>query len=279
MKSFTQIAQKDLNTLMIVDALNLAFRWKHSKAKEFAQELIQTIESLAKSYKSGKIIIACDEGSSSYRKELLPEYKSARKEKFANQTEAERKEFENFFIEFNSAINILRDIPELVVFKFNKCEADDIAAYIVKKYNKNKNMWLISSDKDWDLLIKPNVSRFSYVTRKEIREDNWDEHYEYPRDMHIDIKCLTGDSGDSVPGIEGVGPKRAVQLVSTYGSIYDIISSMPINSKYKYINALNTFGAERLELNMKLMDLLEFCEEALGEDNCKEVDRVLKEYL
>ena len=38
---------------------------------------------------------------------------------------------------------------------------------------------VISSDKDWDLLIDENISRFSTVTRKETTIDNWDEHYDF----------------------------------------------------------------------------------------------------
>ena len=140
-------------------------------------------------------------------------------------------------------------------------------------------VWLISSDKDWDLLVAPGVSRFSYVTRKEVTHDNWLEHYECTQDEYISIKCLMGDSGDNVLGVNGVGPKRALQLVQEYGSAYDIIAAMPIISKYKYIAALNEFGSKGLMLNYQLMDLITHCEEAIGEENCKTIDKMLEDYL
>ena len=164
------------------------------------------------------------------------------------------------------------------VIRFPKCEADDIAAYIVTKYSKKfDSVWLMSSDKDWDLLVSPIVSRFSYITRKEITYDNWNEHYDYDCDAHISIKCLTGDTGDNIPGVSGIGPKKAQTLVSQFGTTYDIAASLPISSKYKYIASLNEFGSDRLLLNYKLMDLVSYCDEALGEDNCKEIDRVMNE--
>lgn len=123
------------------------------------------------------------------------------------------------------------------------------------------------------------MSRFSYVTRKEVTYDNWSEHYDYPIESHISIKCLTGDSGDNIPGVTGIGPKKARDLVEAYGTTYDIIASMPITSKYKHIANLNTFGADRLMLNYRLMDLMSYCDEALGIDNCETIDKVLKEYL
>ncbi len=86
-KSFNQVTEAE-NVLMIVDSLNLAFRYKHSGATDFAEDYLRTVKSLAKSYKAAKVIIAGDSGSSQYRKALDPEYKQNRKDKFEQQTEA-----------------------------------------------------------------------------------------------------------------------------------------------------------------------------------------------
>jgi DNA polymerase-1 len=277
-KTFEKLITDQESTVMIVDCLNLGFRWKHSKATSFLDEYQNTVESLKRSYKASKVILACDSGSSSFRKNLLPTYKQGRKDKFETQTEQEKEEFEIFFNEFNRTMEdyVLKD--KYPLFRFDKCEADDIAAYIVKyrkRFGFSKTV-LISSDKDWDLLIQPDVMRFSYVTRKEVTWDNWSTHYEYLPDDHISIKCLMGDSGDSIPGVPGIGPKKAHALVKEFGSCYDIIANLPIASRYKYISNLNDFGRENLLNNYKLMDLLEFCEEALGEENCKNITNKLQ---
>lgn len=280
-KTFEQINQTDPKSLMILDSLNLAFRYKHSKAVDFATDYMRTVESLQKSYKTKKLIIAGDMGSSSYRKAIYPEYKQNRKDKYANQTEQEKEEFEQFFAEVQQILSMYEEEGKFPVLRFQGVEADDIAAYIVskrKRYDLDQ-IWLVSSDKDWDLLIDKGVSRFSYVTRKEITKDNWKEHYDFDIDDYISIKCLTGDSGDNVMGVPGIGPKRAVQLVQEYGSTYDIIAALPISSKYKYISALNEFGADNLFLNYKLMDLVTNCEEAIGEQNCEQINAKLDEYL
>lgn len=276
--SFTESNRQNDDTIMIVDALNLAFRYYHQGAVNFSHEYVNTVKSLAKSYKAKHVVIACDQGSSSYRKAILPTYKQGRKDKFEAQTEEERLKFEEFFAEFSLTIEELKKIYPLV-FRFDKCEADDIAAYIVGKLGKTHKIWLISSDKDWDLLISYNVSRFSYVTRKEITLDNWYDHYDYDPEDHISVKCLTGDSGDSIPGVPGIGPVKAKNLVREYGSTYDIIASMPIQSKYKYIQALNEFGADALLNNYKLMDLVSHCAEALGQENCAVISAGLKEHI
>lgn len=278
MKSFNEVTSLNSDTIMIVDALNLAFRSKHHKETDYLDSYIRTVESLKRSYRASKVVIACDSGSSSFRKSIFPDYKKARKDKFDQQTEEEKQEFEEFFRVFNNIIDTYIEVGDYPVFRFDKCEADDIAAFITNRYKKN-NIWLISSDKDWDLLVRSNVSRFSYVTRKEITEENWNEHYEYDLEDHISIKCLTGDSGDSIPGVPGIGPKKALALVKEFGSTYDIIASLPIQSKYKHIQALNEFGANNLLRNYKLMDLVSYCEDALGTDNCNHIARIMDGYV
>lgn len=277
-KSFTQLNEAN-NVLLIVDSLNLAFRYKHSGATDFAEDYLRTVQSLKKSYKASHVIMACDQGASSYRKELYPEYKQNRKDKQALQTEAEAAAFELFFEDFLLTLEHIKATTDYPVIKFQGVEADDIAAYIVsqKKLLKFDEIWLISSDKDWDLLVEPGVSRFSYVTRKEVTHENWSNHYEWAQEDYISIKCLTGDTGDNVFGVPSIGPKRALSLVQEYGSTWDIIASIPVNGKYKYIQELNK-SKDQLILNYQLMDLVTHCQEAVGEANCQEIDTILELY-
>jgi len=256
--------------LLIVDGLNIAFRWKHQGVTDYKYDYVRTVESLAKSYNAGTIII-CADGGSSYRKDIYPEYKANRKEKYAEQTEQEAKEFEMFMAEFSNTLTLLKE--KYPVFQFKGVEADDIAAYISMNLNKFgfDECWMISSDRDWDLLINEKVSRFSTVTRKEVTLDTWDEHYDFEVEDYITFKCLTGDKGDNVPGIPGVGPKRAVQLMEQYGSVFDIYDACPIDGRYKYIQSLNE-NAEQLLTNVELMDLVTYAEEAIGEQNKEIID-------
>jgi 5'-3' exonuclease len=256
------------NNLLIVDAMNLAFRWKHQKLSVFAKEFVATVDSLARSYDCGQVIVAGDMKGSSYRKEIFSEYKGNRKELVANQTPEEKKDAEIFFAEYEKALELAD--KHFLLLRYEGVEADDIAAYIVNKrrdYGFN-NIWLISSDRDWDLLIKEDVSRFSTVTRKEITLDTWP--YEVPPEQYLCYKCLMGDKGDNIPGVPGVGPKRAAQLLAEYGSSFDIIDAMPLPGKYVYIKNLNE-NKDQILLNHELMDLETYCEEAIGADNVRDL--------
>lgn len=258
------------NTVLVVDALNLAFRWKHQGRTDFRNDYVAVVKSLANSYNCGKIIITADWGSSTYRREILPEYKQNRKDKYAEQTEAEKQAFIDFFEEYEETLELLAE--EYQVLRYKGVEADDLAAHLVKKKSQYglEEIWLISSDRDWDLLIQEGVSRFSYVTRKEVTIDNWNEHYNVSPDEYISFKCLTGDKGDNVPGINGIGPKRAEQLIRDYGDAMTIYDNIPLDGKYKYIQELNANG-EVLLKNYELMDLITYCDEAIGTDNLSEI--------
>jgi 5'-3' exonuclease len=273
-KSFKDLATKDNDNILIVDALNLAFRYKHQKQRNFAEDYLRTVQSLANSYNAGCVYITADLGSSTYRKSILPEYKQNRQDKYAQQTEQEAEDFANFMEDFEETLLLLEE--HYPIFRYKGVEADDIAAYLVSKKKHNHTIWLISSDKDWDLLICPTVSRFSYVTRKEITATNWHDHYDVELDEFISLKCLTGDTGDNVPGVPGIGPKRAFSLLETYGSALDVAEALPLDSRYKYIQSLNDFGAKNIWRNYELMDLVTYCQDAVGSENMKDINERLK---
>ena len=272
--NFNDLIEPDENKTLVVDALNLAFRWKHQGRTDFRHEYVATVQSLARSYKCDRIIITADKGSSEYRKQILPSYKQNRKDKIAQQSEAEEEAFKMFIQEYENTLELLE--KQYTLLRVKGVEADDIAAYVVKHREKFDigDIVLVSSDKDWDLLIQEGVMRFSYVTRKEVTIDNWSDHYNIPQEKYACYKCLIGDKGDNIPGISGIGPKRAEGLLEQYGSAYDIYDSLPIDSKYKHIQELNS-NPEVILKNYELMDLLTHCEEAIG-NGIPEIERRLQ---
>ena len=260
--------------LLIVDGLNLAFRWKHQGTTDFEYEYVRTVQSLAKSYNCGEIVVLGD-GGSNYRKSIDPEYKANRKERYAEQTPAEAKEFEMFLAEFSTTLKTLSRKGYLTL-KYSGVEADDIAALICQNRENIgvDEIWMISSDKDWDLLVDEKISRFSTVTSKETTLLNWDEHYDFDPEYFLTYKCLTGDKGDNVPGIPGVGPKRAQGLIEQFGDAMSVYDAVPLSGSYKYIQNVN-LHAEQILKNYELMDLITYCDEAVGVDNINDIEEKL----
>jgi 5'-3' exonuclease len=273
MANFVKDCPRD--NVLLVDAMNLAFRWKNhgkshtsSQLTKFAEEFVATIESLARSYNAGQIIVAADMKGSSYRRELYPDYKGNRKDAYKDQTSAEKKESELFFNEYERCLELAD--KRFLLLRYEGVEADDIAAYIVtrRRWYGISQIWLISSDRDWDLLIKPDVHRFSTVTRKEITLETWP--YEVPPEQYLCYKCLTGDPGDNIPGVPKVGPKTAAKLLAEWGSSFEICDAIPLPGKYVYIQNVNA-SKDQILLNHELMDLETYCEEAIGSENIRDI--------
>jgi len=278
--SFKERIMEPNKNALIVDGMNLAFRWKHQGKLDFELDYVRTVESLAQSYECSKIIIAGDWGSSAYRKHIDPQYKENRKERYKDQTEQEKEDIKLFFEEYERTLETLND--KFLVLRYFQVEADDLASYVAvhrEKFGIN-DIWMISSDRDWDLLVNENVSRFSTVTRKETTVFNWDEFFDFPQEDYISFKVLTGDKGDNIDGVPGIGPKRATELLQQYGTAFDIYDALPIDSRYKYIQSLNA-SKDLILKNYRMMDLISYCAEAIEHPghSLLEIDERVKEYI
>lgn len=281
-KSFKDMMKRSAGNIMIIDGMNLSFRWKHAGVFDFKEQFYSTAISLATSYNCGTILVTADRYSSRYRKNIYPDYKANRQELREKQSEKEAEEFKKFLAGYEEAMDYLAEQTAINgVFRIDNVEADDLAAFIVKEHKDSaEHIWLISSDKDWDLLLAPNVSRWSYASRREYTLDNWEDRYPgLKHEDYITVKCLMGDSGDNVPGVVQVGEKRAIALVNQFGNVFEIAEKLPIDSKYKYIKNLNNFGAEQLMTNLELMDLLSFCEDAIGKENIENLREQVNESI
>ncbi|MCD4654743.1 DNA polymerase I, partial [bacterium] len=103
-------------------------------------------------------------------------------------------------------------------------EADDLLASIVERFkDQSLHIYLVSKDKDMLQLVNDKVSVLS--TRKglsdmmEFRSEEVLEKFGILPEQMLDYFAMMGDAVDNIPGISGVGPKTAVNLVNKYGSL------------------------------------------------------------
>jgi 5'-3' exonuclease len=246
------------NNLLLVDGVNLAFRYLQRKNyNNYTDDYIRTITSLGKSYGAKRIICCFDAGASAYRKNMYPEYKQNRK---IERSEEEQERFTEFF-------NCLTDTIDALPFehyKFKGIEADDVIAYFTKNLSaKYDHTWVISSDRDLFQLIKPNVSIFNMYSRKEIDIDYLDTEFGLSPREYSYARMIEGDAGDGITGVEGIGPKRSIALIKEYKTIENLISSLPIAGKAKYIQNLNK-SVDILQRNEKLINLVDYIDEVIS---------------
>ena len=106
-------------------------------------------------------------------------------------------------------------------------EADDlIAAYACTVAAGGGRCTVVSSDKDLMQLIRPGIDMLDPIKQKPIGEAEVRERFGVGPDKVIEVQALMGDSVDNVPGVPGIGPKIASQLVLEYGDLDGIYRAL-----------------------------------------------------
>ncbi len=107
-------------------------------------------------------------------------------------------------------------------------EADDlIAAYAQTATGVGGQVTIVSSDKDLMQLIRPGVEMLDPIKQKPIGPQEVMEKFGVTPDKMIDVQALIGDATDNVPGVPGIGPKGAAQLINEYGDLDTVLAAAP----------------------------------------------------
>lgn len=278
-----QEREASANNLLIVDMINIAHRVGSSvkDGKAFARKMLEDIKHFSREYNARKVILVTDKGKSSYRVSLLPEYKANRKAAREKLSEAEQRAKAEWFEKMKEGIRIVEE--EMRIFGYKGVEADDLTSIIVQTYSGTgefDHIWMLSTDGDWDTLLAPDVSRYSFYTKREYRlEDMYENSGVDTPEQFASLKALQGDIGDNVSGIDGIGAKRGYGLLREYGTAMDIYDALPLPGKQKFIASLNA-GAEILFRNIQLVDLLSFSADALEHAGVlQQFQQELKEFI
>lgn len=106
-------------------------------------------------------------------------------------------------------------------------EADDIIATLTKEgVAAGEEVIIVSSDKDLMQLIGDGVSLYDGMKDKVINRDGVVEKFGVGPEKVKDVLALMGDSSDNVPGVPGIGPKTAAELIQTYGDLETLLSRL-----------------------------------------------------
>jgi DNA polymerase-1 len=105
-------------------------------------------------------------------------------------------------------------------------EADDlIASYAAAVRGLGGRCTIVSSDKDLMQLIGNGIEMLDPMKQKPIGAAEVLEKFGVTPDRVIDVQALIGDSVDNVPGVPGIGPKTAAQLIAEYGTLEGILAA------------------------------------------------------
>ncbi len=201
---------------------------------------------LEKFYPSTAGAMLFDCSRKSFRNELLPEYKANRPPMPDN---------------LRSQIPLIKSIAEAFgwkLFQHDGWEADDLIGGLSKKFT-GCPVQIVSSDKDLSQLIDQRISMLvpssdSSTGFEHRGEAEVVKKFGITPELIIDYLALIGDSSDNVPGVPGIGPKSAVDLLNTFGAAGTWVDSVEKLSDSKYYKKL-CGETETLKRNRKLIAL------------------------
>jgi DNA polymerase-1 len=106
-------------------------------------------------------------------------------------------------------------------------EADDIiACYVTAAKEAGWKVTIVSSDKDLMQLIEDGkVDMLDTMNDRRIGREQVLEKFGVGPEKVGDVLALMGDSVDNVPGVPGIGPKTASQLIQQFGDLETVLAS------------------------------------------------------
>jgi len=163
--------------------------------------------------------IACafDESlSTSFRNAIYPAYKANREPA----PEALKRQFD-----WCRQAAVSLGIP---VYSSPHYEADDIIATLATGlYRADIPVTVVSSDKDLtQLLAHEDDEWWDFARNLRLDAKRVEARFGVPPDRIADLLALAGDSVDNIPGVPGIGPKTAAQLIGLYGGLDDIYAAL-----------------------------------------------------
>jgi DNA polymerase-1 len=106
-------------------------------------------------------------------------------------------------------------------------EADDIiASYALAALRADFNVTIVSSDKDLMQLVQPGLDLLDTMKNQRIDRAEVIEKFGVPPEKVGEVLALMGDTADNVPGVRGVGPKTAAELIVEYGDVEGVIANI-----------------------------------------------------
>ena len=145
-------------------------------------------------------------------------------------------------VQFDIAYKVL-DAMQIPKYFLEGYEADDIIGTISNQVKNVDQVDIVTGDRDILQLVDDQKHIFVYMPTKGISEGKLykDQDVVERMGVHanqiIDFKALVGDASDNYPGVLGIGPKTAIGLLKTYGSVEQI---------YKNLNDIKPAVAKKL---------------------------------
>jgi len=239
--------------LVLIDGPNYVFRAFHAVRHNLSNSkgeptnavfgYVQMLRSVLKELSPTHVAVVFDPKGGTFRNAMFADYKAHR----PPMPEDLAAQWPRIF-EVTRAFNL----PLLCIDNY---EADDaIATLAVQAEKAGWDVTIVSTDKDLMQLVNERVWMLDTMRRKEYGIEEVREKWGVGPERIQDLLALVGDTSDNIPGIPGIGPKTAVQLLEAYGDLEGVLTHAPEITQTKRRENIIEF-AENARLAYRLVAL------------------------
>lgn len=217
-----------MNRLLLIDAYAMIYRafYAFIKAPRMNSKgentsaifgFVVTLEDLIKRLKPSHIAVAFDPHGPTFRHEAYEQYKAQRPETPE---------------EIRRAVPVIKDILKamnITVLEVQGFEADDVIGTVSQMAEKaGFEVFMATPDKDYGQLVTERVHmyrpRHTGGFEQMGPEEVCAKYGLQNKNQVIDLLALMGDASDNIPGCKGVGEKTAVQLLTQFSDVENLLA-------------------------------------------------------
>ena len=245
-----------MSRLLIVDGHAYAYRAFHAirelrgpdgRPTNAIYGFVKMLEKMRLAVKPAYLTVVWDGGLSAERRAALPEYK-AHRPAMPDDLRPQLDEIGSYLAAAGVAS-----------YRGDGVEADDYIACLARRAaERSWNVVIASADKDFTQLVSARIGLLNPNDKTGLiwgREQVCAKSGVEPEQV-ADWLALMGDAVDNIPGVPGVGPKTAAELVKQFGSVPVLLERLEAVKSEKLRIALRN-SAERVRRNLELVRLHE----------------------
>ncbi|MFV1958828.1 MAG: DNA polymerase I, partial [Planctomycetota bacterium] len=223
------LTTSDRPRLFLLDGMALAYRahfammrsplaTSRGEATSAVFGFLAALDRIRQQETPDEIVVAFDAPEPTFRHRLYPEYKATREkmpEEMIPQLDWIRRAVEGEGLPF---------------VRLPGWEADDLIGTLARQAQAaGRDVWIVSGDKDMYQLVTDHVRLYNVMKPGQaevhlVAAPEVEEKFGVGPEKVVDVLALMGDTSDNVPGVPGVGPKRARDLIRTWGSLDEVLA-------------------------------------------------------
>ncbi|MEK6531736.1 MAG: 5'-3' exonuclease H3TH domain-containing protein, partial [Deltaproteobacteria bacterium] len=217
--------QKKKEIMLIVDGSSVVYRSFHALPQTFSNSkgqptnaiygFTRVLIKLLRNYCPEYMAVAFDVKGPTFRHGMFKDYK------------AERPPMPDSLSSQMPYIKAMVSAFRIPALESGGYEADDIIACLVSRFKGSGiKILLVTGDKDMCQLVSPDVVILDYATGDELGGDGVYKKFGVSPEKIPDLLALAGDSSDNIPGVHGIGFKRASALIREFGSLAGVYENI-----------------------------------------------------